>query len=202
MNKASFQILSFILITLYLSLPAILSAQGNGGVRGTVLDKETGEPLMFTPVFLNDGIKYNSLSGDDGFYTIASVAPGTYTIQCRAVGYDSIGIEIKIESNKMLNINLSMNPSAMNTGIVEVTSNREESQTDTRVSVVRITAKDIQRLPSAGGESEFAQYLQIIPGVIFTGDQGDDDDREEEDKKVRDDIELPCIEERRPSHAC
>ncbi len=172
MNKASFRILSFILITLYLTLPAILSAQGNGGVRGTVLDKETGEPLMFTPVFLNDGIKYNSLSGDDGFYTIASVAPGTYTIQCRAVGYDSIGIEIKIESNKMLNINLSMNPSAMNTGIVEVTSNREESQTDTRVSVVRITAKDIQRLPSAGGESDFAQYLQIIPGVIFTGDQG------------------------------
>ena len=32
--------------------------------------------------------------------------------------------------------------------------------------------------------------------------QGDDEDREEEDKKARDDIELPCIEERRPSHAC
>jgi len=32
--------------------------------------------------------------------------------------------------------------------------------------------------------------------------QGDDDDWEEEDKKVCDDIELPCIEERRPSHAC
>jgi hypothetical protein len=32
--------------------------------------------------------------------------------------------------------------------------------------------------------------------------QGDDDDREEEDKKVRDDIELPCIKERRPIHAC
>jgi len=29
--------------------------------------------------------------------------------------------------------------------------------------------------------------------------QGDDDDWEEEDKKVRDGIELPCIEERRPS---
>ena len=32
--------------------------------------------------------------------------------------------------------------------------------------------------------------------------EGDDDDQEEEDKKVCDDIELPCIKERRPSHAC
>jgi hypothetical protein len=32
--------------------------------------------------------------------------------------------------------------------------------------------------------------------------QGDDEKREEEDEKSRDDIELPCIKERRPSHAC
>ena len=41
-------------------------------------------------------------------------------------------------------------------------------------------------------------------GIIWKdgANQGDDDDWEEEDKKVCDDIELPCIEERRPSHAC
>jgi hypothetical protein len=41
-------------------------------------------------------------------------------------------------------------------------------------------------------------------GIIWKNGvhQGDDDDRKEEDKKVCDDIELPCIEERRPSHAC
>lgn len=160
-------LLSFLLVI----IPELL-AQGTGGVRGTVLDKETGEPLMFTPVFLNDGIKYNTITEDDGFYTIASVPAGKYVVQCRAVGYDSIGIEVTIEIGKMLNLNLSMIPSSMETGTVEITSGREESQTDTRVSVVRITAKDIQRLPSAGGEADFAQYLQIIPGVIFTGDQG------------------------------
>ena len=41
-------------------------------------------------------------------------------------------------------------------------------------------------------------------GVIRKNEahQGDDDDREEEDKKVRDDIELTSVEERRPSQAC
>ena len=149
-----------------------LSAQSNGGVRGSVLDKESGEPLMFTPVYLNDGLKFNTLTEDDGFYTIASVPPGKYLLQCRAVGYDSVGVEITVETGKMLNFNISMVPSSLKTETVEVSAQREESQTDTRVSVVRITAKDILRLPSAGGESDFAQYLQVIPGVIFTGDQG------------------------------
>jgi len=41
-------------------------------------------------------------------------------------------------------------------------------------------------------------------GIIWKdgAHQGDDDDWEEEDKKVCGDIELPCIKERRPSHAC
>jgi hypothetical protein len=159
------------LLAVLLIVPFFASAQ-TGGVRGTVLDKESGEPLMFTPVFLNDGLKYNTQTQDDGFFTIASVPPGKYILQCRAIGYDSIGIEIEVESGKMLNYNLSLVASGLKTGPVEVTANREEAQTETKVSVVRITAKDIQRLPSAGGEADFAQYLQVIPGIVFTGDQG------------------------------
>lgn len=161
-----------IIFLISILVPILSYSQNTGGVRGTVLDKETGEALMFTPVFLGDGIKYNAITADDGFYTIASVVPGKYILQCRAIGYDSIGIEIVIESGKMLNFNLNLTSSGIKTGPVEITSNREDLKTDTRVSVVRITAKDIQRLPSAGGEADFAQYLQIIPGVIFTGDQG------------------------------
>jgi hypothetical protein len=164
--------LSFNLLLIFIfAIPFLTSAQ-TGGVRGTIMDKETGDPLMFTPVFLNDGLKYNAQTQDDGFFTIASVPAGKYILQCRAIGYDSIGVEIEIESGKMLNYNLSLVASGLKTGPVEVTANREDVQTETKVSVVRITAKDIQRLPSAGGEADFAQYLQVIPGIVFTGDQG------------------------------
>ena len=27
-------------------------------------------------------------------------------------------------------------------------------------------------IPTIGGEPDLAQYLQIVPGVVFTGDQG------------------------------
>ena len=30
----------------------------------------------------------------------------------------------------------------------------------------------MDKIPSVGGEPDLAQYLQVLPGVIFTGDQG------------------------------
>src|SRR5690606_13999774 len=40
------------------------------------------------------------------------------------------------------------------------------------MSVVKISPKEIKQLPTIGGEADLAQYLQVLPGVVFTGDQG------------------------------
>jgi hypothetical protein len=40
------------------------------------------------------------------------------------------------------------------------------------MAVTRVEPKQIERMPAVGGEKDLAQYLQMIPGVIFTGDQG------------------------------
>ena len=40
------------------------------------------------------------------------------------------------------------------------------------MSVTKITPKDIKLIPTVGGTADLAQYLQVLPGVIFTGDQG------------------------------
>ena len=47
-----------------------------------------------------------------------------------------------------------------------------EARTETKTSVVNITPKTITKIPSVGGQADLAQYLQVIPGVVFTGDQG------------------------------
>ena len=30
----------------------------------------------------------------------------------------------------------------------------------------------MRQIPTVGGQADLAQYLQVLPGVIFTGDQG------------------------------
>jgi hypothetical protein len=55
---------------------------------------------------------------------------------------------------------------------IDVSAERETKKTETGVSMTKITTKDIERIPSVGGSADLAQYLQILPGVVFTGDQG------------------------------
>jgi hypothetical protein len=55
---------------------------------------------------------------------------------------------------------------------VNISARRERSRSEVQVSTVSISPREIKALPSAGGEPDIAQYLQILPGVVSTGDQG------------------------------
>jgi len=57
-------------------------------------------------------------------------------------------------------------------GMVEVSGEKEEQRTTVKVSVETVTPKQITQIVSVGGEADIAQYLQVLPGVVFTGDQG------------------------------
>ena len=54
----------------------------------------------------------------------------------------------------------------------EISSEKENEKTRVGTSVTTITSKEMNRLPTIGAEPDLAQYLQVLPGVTFTGDQG------------------------------
>lgn len=150
----------------------LLTAQNQkGGVRGSVYDKATGEPMPFVTIYL-DGTNYNGASNIDGDYTITNVPEGDYILKVMYLGFDSVSVELNIPKGKLLNQNILLVEASEQINTVDVSAEREAERNDVRVSVTRITPKDINRIPAAGGESDLAQYLQVIPGVVFTGDQG------------------------------
>ncbi|MGH1335098.1 MAG: TonB-dependent receptor [Aureispira sp.] len=144
-------------------------AQKTGGVRGTVYDKATGEPMIGALAYLTTD--YGAATDINGDYSINGVPPGDYVLVIKYLGYDSVAISLTIGS-KMLNETVLMEETTVGGPIVEVDAARTAAQNDVQVSVVRITPKDIKRIPAAGGEADFAQYLQVIPGIVSTGDQG------------------------------
>ena len=148
----------------------LVMAQQKSGIRGTALSKETGEPLIGVTVYL-EGTTYASSTSVDGDYNIAGVPVGEYVLKAMYLGYDSITIEVSIGS-KMVNENLFMEESSTIIDIIEVDAGKSAKQNDVAVSLIRITPKDIKRIPAAGGEADFAQYLQVLPGIVSTGDQG------------------------------
>lgn len=147
----------------------LIQAQ-NGGVRGKVTDKNTGEEIGFASVYIQ-GTTEGTTTDIEGFYNLPNIAVGEQTICVQFLGYNSLCMKVNIPKGKVATQNFAIEEKA-NEIIIDVTAEREIEQNETRVSVISITQKDIMRLPSIGGKADIAQYLQITPGVTFSGDQG------------------------------
>ena len=150
---------------------SIASEAQTGEVRGFVYDKGTGEPVQFASVFIAE-TRSGTITNEDGFYSVAGIKAGKYHIKVLMAGYDSLVQEVRISENKIAKINLYVVQSAELIDDVFITAKRQREVTQTRIGTVTITPKEIFRLPSVGGEPDMIQYLQVLPGVVFTGDQG------------------------------
>ena len=151
-------------------LPSLLLAQ-TGTIRGFVYDKQTGEPIIFTNVILK-GTTIGAATDVNGYYSISKVTPGSYTLQVTYLGYDTAQKAVSVVRDQILTEKLYLSKSAIQIREFEVSGAKQEAQTQVRTGVTKLTPRQIERLPAIGGEADLAQYLQVVPGVIFTGDQG------------------------------
>ena len=143
----------------------------NGILRGYVYNKEDGEVFQAADVFL-EGTGYGTNTDESGFFNISDVPPGDYTLIATFTGYDSAIEKVTVKNGSISTFTFFIQESSVNLGTVDINADYQDRITQIGVSNVKITPEQIKRLPSAGGEPDLAQYLQVIPGVIYTGDQG------------------------------
>lgn len=164
----SYKKVIFAISLLFITLS--LSAQ-DGVIRGFVYEKETGEPVIFTNVYLYH-TNYGAATDVNGYFTISKIPAGNYKLMVTYMGYDTVNEPVSIKKGQVITKKLFLNKSSFNLQEVQITAEHEEAQSDTRTSVIKITPKQISRIPTIGGQPDLAQYLQVLPGVVFTGDQG------------------------------
>ena len=143
----------------------------SGEIRGFVYEKESSEPAIYTSVFLA-GTMHGAQTNLDGFFNISKVPVGTYTLTVTSVGFDTLKIQVEIKSGDIITKKLFIAQSTIEIKEVVISAENEAKKTDVRVSVNKITPKEIRQVPTIGGEPDLAQYLQVVPGVVFSGDQG------------------------------
>ena len=159
-----------LLLTLLFTSHSVKAQNGLGTVKGFITE-ETGEPVMFTTIYLK-GTTYGAISNATGFYVISNIKPGKYTLMVTSMNYDSISMPLVINANDVLTRKLKVKKAAINLTTINIESSREEARTETRTSEFKVVPKQIKQMPTIGATPDLAQYLQVIPGVIFTGDQG------------------------------
>ena len=155
----------------FLILISIGSFAQNGIIRGFLYDKETGEPVLFGSVYLYK-TTYGAATDENGHFTISKIPSGNYVLMVTYLGYDTIREDVTIANNSVLTRKLYLNKSSVNLEGVSISAEYQEYRTESRTSVNKVTPKQLKQIPSIGGQADLAQYIQVLPGVVFTGDQG------------------------------
>jgi hypothetical protein len=155
---------------LLLFLPSWLLAQ-KGTVRGNVFDKETAAPVGFATVgILGTGL--GATTDLNGFFTIGDVPAGKQTLKVSFIGYQDYTVEIEIKNKEIIYQNIFISEGGTELEEVVVSGKKTQAKAEVQISKIAVTPKQIRALPSAGGQADVAQYLTVLPGVVFTGDQG------------------------------
>jgi hypothetical protein len=142
-----------------------------GTVRGFVYEETSGEPAMFSNIVL-DGTKIGGVTDANGFFNLSKVPAGQYKLVVTYIGFESKEETIEVKADKILNKKFYLSESSIQLNTVQLSAERQEAKTSVNTSVIKLTSKSLKRLPSIGGDPDIAQYLQVLPGVVFTGDQG------------------------------
>ena len=132
-------------------------------IRGTVVD-EFGYPLAGAEVLLVDTL-LGAQTDIDGIYIISGVAPGSYNLSVRFLGYEPqtlFNIIVKSKGNPEYNFSLSPKAEALE-GVVLQADNFIARPKESPLSTRTLSAVELATYP--GGNNDVVQVAQTLPGV-------------------------------------
>ncbi|HYN82531.1 MAG TPA: TonB-dependent receptor [Gemmatimonadaceae bacterium] len=155
------RLLTGIAVTLF-ALPA---AAQNGTITGRVTDAGTGAGIASAGVRVLAGIRNagGAATDENGNYRISDVAPGTYTVEARRVGYTPTrreGITVGAGASATVDIAMAELPTQLETIITGV-SRAPEKVIDAPASVSVVNSAEINERPAI----TVADHVAALPGV-------------------------------------
>lgn len=160
----------YIFVLILICLIQLVVAQ-DGIIRGHVYDENSGEPILYGTVLIEE-LGIGATTDDNGFYSINELSAGQYTLKVSYLGYSDQSIEVSIRENGIVYQVFNLSSEGVQLGVVDISAATEQAKTEVQISQLQVTSKQIKALPSTGGEPDLLQYLQVLPGVVTTGDQG------------------------------
>ena len=149
-------------------------AAGTGSIKGRILDKSTGDPLIGANVLvLNTSL--GTAADLDGVVTIYNVPAGKQTLKISYIGYKTITVEVTIPENGVLQQEFRLVPQAIEGQEIVVTAqasgqNAAINQQLTSENIANVVSSArIQELPDANA----AESIGRLPGVSLVRSGGE-----------------------------
>ena len=97
-------------ITLMILLCLVAPALADTGLKGTVIDAQTGKAVSDANILLRDQAIF-VVSGQDGVFTISNAAPGTDVLEIIASGYEDAYVDVTLTDGMTRNLgDIKMTP--------------------------------------------------------------------------------------------
>jgi hypothetical protein len=162
-----------LIVAFFLILAVSTTYSQNRQLRGTVIT-EAGEPLVGATVAI-PALGLGAYTNESGIYSIdQGLEQGKYEVIATYFGYDTTRFTLEIPRMGTITQGFTLVEKAFFTNAVNITDQKptgEINKQEVDIGITKITTEEINLLPSLGAP-DLAQYIQVLPGVVFTGDQG------------------------------
>ncbi len=151
----------------------IFGQAATGVVRGYVYERSNETPIPFSGVRLSKGEEEVAavVANVDGFFQMNELPGGDYTLTAFYIGYGEVSKTITLREGGIVFEKFYLEQTAEILDDVEVRADRQVRQTKVLTAVTNLSVRNIQQF-SIGGEPDLVRALQVLPGVVTTGDQG------------------------------
>ncbi len=142
-------------------------AQEKVTISGYLTDASNGESLIGATVYISE-IQGGTISNVYGFYSV-TLEPGTYNVEYRYVGYETVPRTINLSENQRIDIELG----EVNQQLEEIIISAEPEDANVssiEMSTAKLDIKTIQALPAFLGEADVIKSIQLLPGVSTVGE--------------------------------
>jgi len=136
-------------------------------ISGYLKDAATGEVLIGAFVYAK-GTTIGTSTNAYGFYSL-TIPKGKYDMIFSFVGYKSLEEALDLKDNLQLSKELEFDKTEIKA--VEIKSGSpEEAILTNKLSVIKLSPKELSHLPSFAGDFDLIKTLQSIPGIKTYGD--------------------------------
>ena len=163
----------YTLLLILLNISGVILAQ-TGAIRGFVYEEESEAPITFANVVVknaDDKVVAGVAANDQGYFVVDDLKPGNYSVEVSFIGFNPYIEQVEVKAGKIVSLKVYLAEKTEVLKSVDVSAERQERKTKVNTSVVKLSPKRIQQF-SVGGDADIVKAIQVLPGVVSTGDQG------------------------------
>lgn len=164
-----------IVVIMIVAFCPVFAWSQDGSITGTLYNKSNSEAVAYGSILLQE-INQTATTDENGLFAFTKLKPGEYTIIAAGDGIKRTTLKVTVKkgdvARALIYAEAEDDGATQLEGVDIDAQGSLGSKTQVRTSVVTATKKNIDAVPTVGGQSDIATYFQTVPGVTTTGDQG------------------------------